>query len=53
MKLLEFPEKNDTALLLKAFADIAKMSRTYYLELIEQGFTEQQALDIVKALKWW
>lgn len=52
MKLLTFPEKNDTTLLLKAFAEMAKYSRTYYLALIAQGFTEQQALDIVKAIKW-
>ena len=57
MKILDFPSKEDSPdgmkALLNGLVYIAEANKVYYDQLVKQGFTEQQALDIVKAWKWF
>jgi hypothetical protein len=41
--------KRNMPIILEHMALVASMKRTYYLALVEQGFTEAQALELCKA----
>jgi hypothetical protein len=38
-------------LLLRAVVDVAKATRAYYIELIDNGFTEEQATELTIAFQ--
>lgn len=47
--LMTLKQLNDA---IEGFKVFAKLNHSYYTNLIEQGFTEAQALEIVKAYKF-
>ena len=57
MKVIDFVPKDKNKLnwveIEEAFAYISKTSKIYYDTLIKEGFTAQQALQIVSAHKWF
>lgn len=57
MKIVDFVPKDKNSLNWKeieeGFTQISKMSKIYYDNLIQEGFTSQQALQIVSTHKWF
>ena len=57
MKVIDFVPKDKNSLnwaeIAEAFAQISKTSKIYYDSLVKEGFTSQQALQIVAAHKWF
>ena len=52
MKVIDLPKKDDLFEMTKALIGLAKMNKTYYDSLIKEGFTEAQALELIKSFKW-
>lgn len=53
MKIVDLPKKDNFTDFMKAMSEIAKANKVYYDSLIKEGFTEQQALQIVMTFKWF
>lgn len=57
MKVIDFVPKDKNSLnwaeLAEALVQVSKASKIYYDSLVKEGFTSQQALQIVAAHKWF